>query len=52
MLIRTFVPLLVAGVFKYVASRVLMHQFEQMLEEAVRKRDQNIDNTETPQSET
>lgn len=52
MIIRTFVPLLVAGVLKYVTSRILLNEFEKMIEESVRKREQQLNDDETPQSET
>ena len=52
MIIRTFVPLLVAGVFKYVASRILLNEFEKMIEESLRKREQQLNNDEASQSET
>ena len=51
MLIRTLAPLIVAGVFKYVTSRILMHQFALMCEKSLREREQNNHNAETPQSE-
>lgn len=52
MIIRTLVPLLVAGVLKYVASRVLLNEFEKMIEESLRKREQQLNNDSPPQSET
>ena len=51
MFIRTFVPLIIAGLIKYTASRVLFNQFEKMIEEGARKREQNSHNAETAQSE-
>lgn len=51
MLIRTLAPLLVAGVLKYVTSRILFNHFEQMIVEGARKREQNSHNTETTQSD-
>ena len=45
-------PLIVGGILKYLAASMLINHLEKMFDEAALKRDQNIDNTETPQSET